>query len=614
MNCQEINQILDSLQPGCLAAGQRQQIESHVATCMDCARAWEAQLALAALTDEPMPADLPSQCLAAVSVRFPAAAPARRPGVPRVLIWGLVTAAAAATATYLGLLKVETPAAAAGNVLVPDMNATSQVLDPAIAVRPALAEEPALHLAEATASGSMQGPVAITVEVVVRESAPNEAGLQDELAAAPFTLEIHRSLRAALIGELRKVPGLTVVPDAPESVNPSTRHYRLQLAALLMVGVDGRPIRAEHQYNINLQVQEVQPGGAVVPHHLPIGFTVDPRATCTDPEEGRRKPCNETMTAALIVQQLRERVFPASPSEIRPLQAQLQDFSLPSEERFQAFVKLFKQQLKAGGQNLLGEPGMVRAAVELSQLTDAAHRAQLWRALRGIDDPQLIDALLASLQQDPRDARLAAVENLALDFSGHPRVRSALESAAASDPDSLVRGLARRGLDGEGAWQVHVTSSLKDPTLPASQRVEALLHVLYPPDTIAGSSDASPSNYWQILKDLDGDAVAALAEVFPRAEQLRKWPANNLIGNFASVHSRNPAVREMLLTVLESDTRALNRSVAGESLAQSHASDPRVRDALTRAASSDPDASVRDYLRQVLERDYVKKAMEAASR
>jgi hypothetical protein len=233
--------------------------------------------------------------------------------------------------------------------------------------------------------------------------------------------------------------------------------------------------------------------------------------------------------------------------------------------------------------------------------------------MRGVGDAALVEPLLVSLQRDPEDARIAAVGTLAADFSGDERARSALETAALSDPRPLVRALARRGLAGDEGWHEYVTASLKDASLPDSERVEALLFELYPPDTIDGVSEPSPENYWQILKGLDDASVRALAEVFPGADQLRKWPGNNLVGNFGAIHNKNPAVTEMLLTVLEHDTRALNRESAGQVLAESHASEPRVREALIKAVNGDPDASVRDDLRQILERDYVKKAMGAGA-
>lgn len=612
MNCQDVNEILDQMRLDQLDSERRQKVESHAASCPDCARAWNAQSALAALPDEPMPAGLTRQCLAAVAGHGPDATRSRRQAHRRLLVWGSVTGVAAAAAALLLLLHVETRIAPVETAPAARAETAHQV-DEVATVQTNVAATSTPHLVETAGPGAVMGP-RITVQVSEGESVQDGQEPLQATAADPYAREVRQSLRTALVAELRKVPSLEVVQQVPGQLLAPARHYRLRIHPLRLMGVDGRPIRREHLYDLNLSVQEIKSGGSTVQHSMPLAVSVDPLATCTAPDDPRTRSCDAATTAAFLVRMLREKIFPPDPSVIRPLQARLQDFSLPPDERFRAFVDLFKLQANTGGNDLLGDPQVVRAAIELSQLTDAPHRAQLWRALRGIGNADLIDPMLASLQQDPRDARIAAVETLALDFSGDPGVRSALQSAAVSDPDSLVRGLALRGLNGEGAWQAHVMSSLKQATLPPSQRVEALLHMLYPPDRIAGISDGSPASYWQTLRDLDDAAVEALAEVFPKAEQLRKWPANNLVGNFAGTHNQNPAVRKMLLTVLESDTHALNRSVAGEALAQSHVSDPQVRQALTRAASTDPDASVRDYLRQVLDRDYVKKAMEAAAR
>ncbi len=610
MNCQDVNEILDSLSVDGLPSGQRQQVEAHLVTCADCARAWNAQFALAALPDEPMPAGLGGQCLAMVAAHVPAAASTRRHDHRRHLIWGSLTAVAAAAIMLLWLPREEPWTTPAGTVPASGVEAESQAPAVATAVETAAEEESAPGLPGSMAVGLAPGP-GITVEVGVQEPAPmGPDGLQ-AIVADPYARQVKQSLHAALVGELRKVPNLEVVQEVPAQLVAPARHYRLKILSLQMYGVDGRPQRKENQYTLALNVEEVKSSGSTIPRPLPFAFAVDPLATCTNPDDPSTRPCDVSTTAAFLVRELRKQIFPADLSVIQPMQARFRDFSLPPDERFQAFVELFKLQAKADGKDLLGDPQVVRAAVELSQLTDATHRAQLWRALRGIGDPELVDPLLTSLQQDSGEARIAAAETLAVDFSGNPRVLAALESTAISDPDALVRALARRGVSGEGAWQAYVESSLKDSTLPASRRIEALLHELYPPDTINGIPDGSPASYRQILQDLDDASVAALAEVFPKAEQLRKWPGNNLIGNFAGAHSQHPAVKQMLLTVLAQDSRAPNRSVAGEMLAVRHAGDPQVRQALTRAASTDQDASVRDYLRQVLDRGDVKKAMQA---
>jgi hypothetical protein len=98
---------------------------------------------------------------------------------------------------------------------------------------------------------------------------------------------------------------------------------------------------------------------------------------------------------------------------------------------------------------------------------------------------------------------------------------------------------------------------------------------------------------------LDDAAVTALAQTLPTAGSLR-GASNNFLGNFAARNSKNPAVTEMLLTFLESDTRWLMRAVAGETLARQHANEPRVREALTKAMQSDPEPRVRDGIQQIM--------------
>jgi hypothetical protein len=616
MSCQEVIEILDNQQVEQLDAARRRSAEAHVAVCADCARVWHAQASLASLPDLAMPADFQDQCRVAVAARA-GAATGRRVN-RRVLLWGsLATLAAAAATLLLSGQTDQTPAEQTAQGL---QTQAPPVVDVAAAVKTAEAapnQEP--ETASAVAINTAAAP-RFTVRVVVPEPSPVDPAKPlpveekelNAIATDPAAQEALQALRAALIAELRKVPDLAVVDKDPAPVTSTSRHYRVRIAPSVMFGYDGRPMRKEHRYDIGIAVQEVQPGGAVIDHRLPIaGVGVDPLANCTSADAAERMPCEAPKTAAFLVRYLRDKVFPADASVTQPLQARFRDSSLAPEERFKAFVDLFKLQAKAQDKSLLSDAGVVRAAAELSGLMDAAHRAQLWRAMRGVGDPLLIEPLLASLQQDPEEVRIAAVETLAADFSGNQRARSALETTALSDSRPLVRALAQRGLTGEERWQNYVESSLEDAGLPASERVEALLYELYPPATIEGIDAPSPENYWEILKGLDDGAVRALAEAFPKAAQLRKWPGNNLVGNFAAIHNQNPAVTEMLLTVLEHDTRALNRASAGQRLAETHAGEPRVRDALTKAVASDPDASVRNTLSQILERDYVKKAMQA---
>lgn len=611
MNCKDVTAILDDSRIDQLAPRDRLQAEDHMATCDACRRAWTAQATLAELPDMAVPADFQARCRAAVEARAVAGFARSKPGYRRVVVWGSLTAMAAAAAmlvpAYLagpGDGPSKTTENAQGEGAQPD-GVFPEGRQP-VAGRTGQTATPGVS---ATSEGTL---IPFTARVSIREPDPQMATGRYAAAVEPAAREVRESLRSALVAELGKVPGLSLVEGDPASIPASSRHFDVRITSAMILGVDGQIRRTDGRHPIALDVQELLPGGKPVERRsAPKMVAVEPHATCTDPAAAESSACDVPTTAVYLANYLRQQVFPPDASIIQPLQAKLADFSQSPEERFASVVELYRQQTKIGGRGLFKTSGVVRSVVELAGLTDAAHRAQLWRVMRGVGDPMLLEPLAASMQLDPEAVRIAAVETLA-EYRNDPRGRLALEQAAAADSSSLVRALARCGLEGEAAWQAYVVSSLKDATLPASQRVEALLHELYAPSTIDGVSEGSTANYRQVIEGLDDAAVRALAEVFPQAPQLRKWPANNLINNFAHAHVDNPAVTEMLLTTLGSDAYARNRSAAGEVLARK-ASEPPVRDALRKAVSSDPDAQVRNYLRQVLERDHVKMAMEATS-
>jgi hypothetical protein len=68
-----------------------------------------------------------------------------------------------------------------------------------------------------------------------------------------------------------------------------------------------------------------------------------------------------------------------------------------------------------------------------------------------------------------------------------------------------------------------------------------------------------------------------------------------LTSNIGYHYSKNPAVTEMLLGVLEHDAKVQMRSIAGEVLARTRNNDPRVRDALAKALASDSGAGGARY-------------------
>lgn len=77
---------------------------------------------------------------------------------------------------------------------------------------------------------------------------------------------------------------------------------------------------------------------------------------------------------------------------------------------------------------------------------DGSTRADVWRQLSGVDDPQLLGPLLDALGSDPHPgAREEAAETLA-DFLPDPTVESALRTAMELDDDADVREQAARSL------------------------------------------------------------------------------------------------------------------------------------------------------------------------
>jgi len=608
MNCQEVVGILDNQEVDRLDAAQRRQVEAHVAVCADCARVWNAQTSLALLPDLALSQEFAGQCRAAV-----AAMPVSRAngsGRGRILRWGSLAALAAAAAA-LALLAAPTDQNASGVAAqVSQTGAVPLVVDVNTAQTPTAPAD----VRSGTAPVAITAAPRFTVRVVQESLYPDSKELA-AVANDPVVQEILRSLHNALVAELRKIPDLALVDKDPAQTTPAQRHYRLQIGPDGVRGYDGKMMHWVHGYPVGLIVRELQPGGASVERlYDGVVVGVDLAGTCPGVPPARDIACPDApQAAAEMVSRLRKQVFPPDTSVTQPLQARFEDSSLAPEERFSVLVELFKQQAKTGGRSLVSDASVVRAVIELSRLSDAAHRAQLWRAMRGVGDAQLVEPMLASLQQDPEDVRIAALETLAADFSGDQRAWSALETVALSDPRPLVRAVAQRGIAGEEGWNNYVVSSLEDARLPDSRRVEALMYALYPPDAVDGVPDPSPSNYWQILKGLDEAAVRSLAEIFPRAEVFRRGPSNNLLGNFSAVNRRNPVVTDLLLTVLAQDSKALNRAVAAQELAEAHASEPRVREALLKTVRSDPDAMVRDTLSQILQKDYVKKAMEAAA-
>jgi hypothetical protein len=556
---------------------------------------------------DPVP-DFEGAVMARVSVA--AQLPGRRLGRP--ILYGTILVATAAAAMLTSGLVGSSANHSEVAVSPQEDTAGDGTILPGFDVAPAMKPiESSTRSSETTPAGVIRSVAAplFTVRVALQDPPEAERAAARVAGSNPTAQQILQSLKSlqtALVAELRRVPGLVVLDKDPTEITPMSRHYRLRITPFLFTELDGRIERWEHGYPVGLSASELQPDGKSTERLVTaIIVGVDSIATCTGVAPAVDSRCPAVPEAAAeLVHQLRQEVFPPESAVTRPLQVRFGDPLLAPEERFKSFADLVEHQDKSEGKSLLRDKDVVRGAIELARLSDPVRRAQVWRAMRGVGDPLLVEPLLASLQLDPEGVRIAAIETLAADFSSDRRVRLALESAAIADPRPLVRAVAQRGLTGEEGWRSYVASSLKNSSLPDARRVEALMYELYPPKSLEKLSDAYRTNYSQVLNGMDDAAVRALVEIFPRAEVFRSGPSNNLLGNFAAIHVQNPAVTELLLHVLAHDTKAMNREVAGKYLIEVHRSEPGVGEALAKAVSGDPDPEVRDDLRQMMERRY----------
>lgn len=605
MNCREITGILDN-QKAALDPGQRRDAEAHVATCKDCAEAWHLQNALAELPGMPLPYGFAGRCRALVAQGVQAA-PNRRT-VRRILVGTLAALAAAAAVVMLLPRPVDStgPGTLARNAPVADVEVNAPVID--LSATEFSPDVPQTSAIEAPAKPKF------TVSIVPPRPLPAAGSAPASGVVPPADLEAVRALQnspprqqavqafqSALLEELRRVPGLTLVdPDQPVP-EPAGKNYRVAFMFLTQLGLDGRAVPGDSRIvELTATAEQLKADGQKTRRMMSF-LRIDLLAPCAGiPPVAGAPPCNDPRGQATeVVRKLRQEVFPPDPSVTRPLQARLQDTSLDASQRIKTFEDLFRISKDQEDLALLRDPGVVRAALALAANGDPTLRAQIWRMMRGAGNPDFIQPMLASLTQDPADVRLAAIETLAGDFLGDPRVRAALASLVVEDPNPLVRAVADRGISGEASWRRYVVGSLGDANRPAAQRVEALVYYLYPPGATAASSTSHP-DYWQILDQLDDKAVRALAEALPNAGKLQGGSTYNLLGNFSSRHAGNPAVTEMSLGLLERSPNPTIRIIAGQSLARTQYADPRVRDALTKAVQGDPEPSVRDQIRQTI--------------
>jgi hypothetical protein len=598
MNCRDITDILDNRNIACLQAAERQEMEAHLAACPECARDLALQQGFAALPDSAMPTGFAARCRARVA-EVPRPRWRGHANHRRLRLGAFAAAAMAAAAALLLLLwpgmSTENPESgertvASGGTL-PASDTTGVAGETAELPREVVpAEFPAPSFTLRVLLPGEEEMIAAATP-----SMPEISERQKLVLADPASRRSLEAFHAALLDELRTVPGLTLLGrDTEVSKDPAAKNYQLKIGLLFMAEPDGT-VNAPDGRNLDIMwiASQRLPDGSLA-LRMQEGARIVHQPTCT----GGGRCGDAAGIAADLVRTLREKVFPRDPSVPRMMQARLQDASLLPDERFQALLDLFKLQAQSSDNSLLRDPAALRAALDLAAIADPPLRARIWVALRGVAHPDLLQPLLNSALQDADNVRLEAAVTLA-DFSDDPRGRAALEMVARDDPWPLVRAVAARGLSGEEGWHRYVAASLQDTSRTPRERIEALSYHVYPPDLAPGVV-ASKQGSLQVVLD-DEAALRALTEVLPAVDMLPGYGGSPglMISNVGYIYNKHPAVTDMLLHYLERGN-SRNRTIAGEVLARTHGSDARVREALKKTLESDPDPKVRDWIRQVM--------------
>jgi hypothetical protein len=269
---------------------------------------------------------------------------------------------------------------------------------------------------------------------------------------------------------------------------------------------------------------------------------------------------------------LRKRLFPPDPARLLQLQNQALNASLESPKRLEALAEL--AETKGGG--ALREAAMVRVALNLISTTaDPTLKAQVWKLMKGIRNPDLIAPLAATMRNESDwEVRLQAVTRLQEDFASDPAAREALESVAREDSRPLVRAIAQRALGGEADWNQYVLTSLKDASKTDMERIEVFTYFVSQPCSMAGVDGcfSSSGQLFRSRHSVDDEALQALAGLAGRSGEFRQTLLS-VVNELREID--RPAMTSLLLALLEGATTGdKHRIIRGLS---SQRADPRSR-------------------------------------
>ncbi|MEO6078756.1 MAG: HEAT repeat domain-containing protein [Steroidobacteraceae bacterium] len=569
MNCSDISLFLDDRDIGALDDGLRKAVDTHVAACPDCARDWKLHTRLVSRKLPALPTGLLNDC-SALAISGPAASRSRRIWNRGALAAGVaVLVAAAATLMFYGAPGTGSAEVASAS------SAGTEAQD-----RSVLAGTSSPSSSQDVLRAQVNTPSAVPNAAPEPQAVGNNtfsvrlSTLQDDTLGG-FDKSVFDIFRTAAIDKLRQTPGLILVL-AESSTYGQTVDFEITLSA----------VRQNGKLRGRLDVSKSGPNPVVLPIRGALGQDCAPSCFQDAITLG------ESM-AGLAAKMM----MPSAAASKSALLQQLQDFSLAPQQRLEALQGLDSRNLgvRQGGLRTdpsgdsLRDPAVIRAVLELASVASSPEqRAEIWKTVRTIRSPALVEPLARAAQLDSDSTvRAEAVATLMADFVDDPRARAAFEQTATADSHPMVRALAQSGLSGEATWNSYILASLKDTTLSDAQRLDAVLFH-------ARNSAASAQPLAGLLDD---DAIKALALVLPRTEVPG---TRTLLNHLVSI--KHPAITGMLLASIERPDSRFDRRLVMQMLAD-RLSQPGVRAALEKIATADPDEQSRKFAAQALKDD-----------
>lgn len=538
---------------------------------------FEQQLRAAFAPRDPRP-ELRSRILARASVLE--GAKGKRGRANRTLLVGVILAFAAAAAMVAWSLKDESASPPAVASITPAARGPAPVSQEVQAVE----QYRPLPKEAAKASDSQEVlPAATPFNVLML---PLQDDIPDPVARAAIN-----AFQSALAEHLRTIPGLVLLSD-PKQVEGLPSYFRITVQQLG---------KTQNGFTyIDLESGEEFPdkrwpaAWGLWNGQGMQGLPIDPASTCAPAAEGQMSPCPKAM-ASYVSSVLRKRLFPPDPARLLQLRNQALNASLESRKRLEALTEL--AEIKGGG--AWREAAMVRVALNLISTTaDPGLKAQVWKLMKGIRNPDLVAPLTATMRNElDQEVRLQAVTRLQEDFASDPAARQVLEIVARDDSRPLVRAIAQRALDGGAGWSKYVLTSLKDASKTDMERIEVFTYFVSKPCSMAspGGCFASSGQLSESRQSVDDEAMQALADLAGRSREFRQTLLN-VVNELRAID--RPAMTSLLLALLEGATTA-EKSRLILPLSSQH-TDPRARAALEKMAAEDPDTPLRQYAAETL--------------